>query len=183
MSLEVCERMRGALPGEGFVTGSAQKTFSLAQEFYFNPWDAAFRDNPYPHYQPLLAGPPRLLDWTTPVALVARYADVAAVLSDHQRFSSVQPRSRITEQRIEVFGTVPNLLFSDPPTHTRLRRLVGRVFTARRIQALEGRIKAVTSALLDAAVRRGATIEIIEGLANPLPVIAIAEMLGISSSD
>jgi hypothetical protein len=43
-------------------------------QIYFNPWDPDFRANPYPHYAPLLAGPPRVLDLMEKVALAARYA-------------------------------------------------------------------------------------------------------------
>ena len=54
----------------------------MAEEFYFNPFDPAFRANPYPFYKPLYAGPPRLVDFYGPTLLVARHADVAAVWSD-----------------------------------------------------------------------------------------------------
>ena len=63
-----------------------------AQDFYFNPWDENFRANPYPHYRPLLAGPPRIIDLGFKFALAARYADVRAILTDHATFSSVQPK-------------------------------------------------------------------------------------------
>ena len=63
-----------------------------AENIYFNPWDPAFRANPYPHYKPLLAGPPRILDLFGPTAMVTRYADVTTALRDHAHFSSVRPR-------------------------------------------------------------------------------------------
>jgi cytochrome P450 len=52
-------------------------------EPYFNPWDPEFRANPYPAYAMLLEGPPRLVHFARPVALVARYDDVVAVLRDN----------------------------------------------------------------------------------------------------
>ena len=61
-------------------------------DIYFNPWDEAFRANPYPHYRPLLAGPPRIIDLGFKFVLAARYADVRAILMDHATFSSVQPK-------------------------------------------------------------------------------------------
>ena len=91
---------------------------SEAEQIYFNPWDEAFRANPYPYYRPLMMGPPRLLNVFLPMALVARYADCAAVLRDHERFSSVPPRSPFLEERISVFGDAPRVVFSDPPVHT-----------------------------------------------------------------
>jgi len=99
-------------------------------------------------------------------------------LHDHQRFSSVQPRSPLTEASLDLFGNAANMLGSDPPVHTRLRRLVSRDFTPRRIRELEPRIREITSALLDNAAKRG-QFDLMADLATPLPVMVIAEMLGI----
>ncbi len=153
-----------------------------AQEVYFNPWDESFRANPYPHYRPLLAGPPRVIDGLMPMVLVARYADVMAVLRDHQHFSSVQPRTPLFQRRRDVFGETPTVLFSDPPVHSRLRRLVAPAFTARRIRDLEPRIRAIAGRLLARAEQRG-QFEVMADLANPLPVMVIAEMLGVPAGD
>ncbi|HLK87118.1 MAG TPA: cytochrome P450 [Candidatus Binataceae bacterium] len=151
---------------------------SEAEQIYFNPWDDAFRANPYPYYKPLMSGPPRLLKVFLPMALVARYADCAAVLRDHEHFSSVPPRSPFLEERISVFGDAPRVVFSDPPVHTRLRRLVSRAFTPRRIRELEGKIREFTELLLDRAAHRD-RIDVMADLANPLPVMVIAHMLGV----
>jgi cytochrome P450 len=146
-------------------------------EIYFNPWDTSFRDNPYPHYKRLLDGPPRKLDLFGPTALVARYDDVTAVLRDHQRFSSVQMRP--SEMRDEgPFRGATTMLFSDPPVHTRLRRLVSRDFTPRRIREMEPRVREFAAMLLDAVERKG-ELEVMADLANALPVMVIAEMLGV----
>jgi cytochrome P450 len=153
-----------------------------AQEIYFNPWDESFRANPYPHYRALLAGPPRVIDGLMPMVLVARYADVTAVLRDHQQFSSVQPSTPLFQRRRDVFGDTPTVLFSDPPVHSRLRRLVAPAFTARRLRDLEPRIRAIAGRLLDDAERRG-RFEVMADLANPLPVMVIAEMLGVPPGD
>jgi hypothetical protein len=61
-------------------------------QIYFNPWDPDFCANPYPHYVPLLAGSPRVLDLMEKVALAARYADVVTVLKDSARFSADRAR-------------------------------------------------------------------------------------------
>ena len=151
---------------------------SEAEQIYFNPWDETFRANPYPYYKPLMSGPPRLLKVFLPMALVARYADCAAVLRDHEHFSSVPPRSPFLEERISVFGDAPRVVFSDPPVHTRLRRLVSRAFTPRRIRELEGKIREFAELLLDRTVHRD-RIDVMADLANPLPVMVIAHMLGV----
>ena len=151
---------------------------SEPDQIYFNPWDETFRANPYPHYKPLMSGPPRLLNVFLPMALVARYADCATVLHDHENFSSVPPRSRFLEERISVFGDAPRVLFSDPPIHTRLRRLVSRAFTPRRIRELESNIREFTDLLLDQSAGRS-TFDVMAELANPLPVMVISHMLGV----
>jgi cytochrome P450 len=149
-----------------------------SQDFYFNPWDENFRANPYPHYRPLLAGPPRILDMGYKFALAARYADVRAILMDHATFSSVQPAGMGFDEQMKAFGDVPTMLGSDPPTQTRLRRLVSRDFTPRRIRELEPRIREIAKNLIDAAERKG-EFEVMSDLANPLPVMVISDLLGV----
>src|SRR6202790_4228479 len=126
-----------------------------AENIYFNPWDPAFRANPYPHYRPLLAGPPRILDLFGPIGMVTRYADVTACLLDHADFLSGRPPNpdEIADQG--PFAGARTMLFSDPPMHTRLRRLVSRDFTPRRIRDLEPRIREIAKNLIDAAQQKG----------------------------
>jgi cytochrome P450 len=147
-------------------------------QVYFNPWDEAFRANPYPHYKALYGRPPYLLNLFVPMVLVGRYRDAAAILRDYERFSSVPPMSPFIQERLDIFGTAPRVVFSDPPVHTRLRRLVSRAFTPRRIRDLEPRIRQFTKILLDQVAEKG-TFEVMGDLANPLPVMVIAEILGV----
>ena len=153
-----------------------------AAQVYFNPWDEAYRANPYPHYKPLYGRPPYLLNLFTPMALVGRYQEAARILRDHERFSSVPPMSPFIQERLDVFGAAPRVVFSDPPVHTRLRRLVSRAFTPKRIRDLETRICELTKILLDRVEAKG-TFEVMGDLANPLPVMVIAEMLGVPPDD
>src|SRR6266851_704676 len=147
----------------------------------FDPFYPAFRNDPFPFYRALLGGPPRMVNMISmPIALVARYDDAVAVLRDPERFSS-RPLGLPGVERPAVFEGVSTLLFSDPPVHTRLRRLVSRSFSARRIAGLEGRIREITSSLLDSAPQ--GSFDLMESLAAPLPVMAIAELLGVRSSD
>ncbi len=153
-------------------------TTAAAREIYFNPWDENFRANPYPHYRALLAGPPPILDMGYKFALAARYADVRAVLMDHATFSSVQPEGMGFDEQAKAFGDAPTMLGSDPPTQTRLRRLVSRDFTPRRIRELEPRIREIAKNLIDAAERKG-EFDVMADLANPLPVMVISDLLGV----
>ena len=149
---------------------------STSPQIYFNPWDPEFRANPYPYYAPLLAGPPPVIELVQKIALIARYADVTAVLRD-ARFSA--DRSKTTIAQVEQirdrgpFKGAPTVLTSDPPVHTRLRRLVSRDFTPRRIREIEPRIREITAQLLDAVQRKG-ELDVMADLANPLPVMVIA---------
>ncbi len=151
----------------------------MAGEVYFNIWDPEFRANPYPHYDPLLAGPPPIIDaGPMKFALVARYADVTAGLRDHEHLSSMQPPPPPEQVYEGRFKGARNMLGSDPPQHSRLRRLVSRDFTPRRIRELEPRIREIAKDLLDKVEAKG-QFDLMADIANVLPVTVIAEMLGV----
>jgi len=149
-------------------------------EFYFNPWDEAFKANPYPYYKPLIEGPPRTLNLMLPIALVGKYESAVRILTDHDTFTAVKPDVPWIQQQFEIFRGAPILQNTDPPIHTRLRRVIGRAFNPHSVGALEPRIREITSDLLDRSKARG-EFEVMADLANPLPVMVIAEMLGVPS--
>src|SRR6266446_2744433 len=158
-----------------------EQTQTQADDFYFNPFDPEFRANPYPHYGALLSGAPKTFNLIRSAVLAAKYADCMQVLKDPARFSSVQPKIPELEQLqkdFDPFGGAPTMLFSDPPVHTRLRRLVSRAFTPRRVRDMESRIRELTNELLDKIAHKG-RLDVMTDLANPLPVLVISEMLGI----
>ncbi len=109
---------------------------------------------------------------------VFRYADVQAVLSDPARFSSNLSRAipLFAEERVKA-----NLPMQDPPAHRVLRQLVSQAFTAKRIADLRPRIAEICRELL-ATVPAG-EFDFVEHVAYPLPVIVIAELLGVSPGD
>jgi cytochrome P450 len=149
----------------------------MAEEIVFNPWDPEFRANPYPYYGAMLSGPPHQFAFgTMKFALVARYADVSAGLRDHEHMSSVQPPPP-PEMYQGRFAGSRNMLNSDPPQHSRLRKLVSRDFTPRRIREMEPRIRQIAKELLDQVESKG-EFDVMADLANVLPVKVIADMLG-----
>jgi cytochrome P450 len=148
------------------------------QDFYFNPWDEAFKVNPYPHYKALHSGPPRMINLMAPIALIGKYDDAIRVLTDHDTFTGVKPDIPWINQQFEIFRGAPILQNSDPPVHTRLRRVIGKAFTPRMIASMEPQIQQVTDELFDAASARG-ELEVMADIANALPVIVIAEILGV----
>ena len=150
----------------------------------YNPLSARMARNPYPIYAELRHRDPvhrsRLMDaW-----VLSRHADVDAVLRDFRRFSSDQRKRDPERRRRSSLPAVPDptILFLDPPDHTRLRSLVNKAFTPRAVAALEGRISRMTSTLLDDAADP-AGFDLMAALANPLPVMVIAEMLGVPPED
>ena len=145
----------------------------------FDRFDATFLSDPYPFYKMLYDQPPMVLELELPTALIARYADVVAALRDPHTFSSA-PIQQISQAHI--FGGVPTLILTDPPVHTRLRRLVNQAFAPRRIREMEPRIRQITDALLS-KVERAGSFEAMKDLAEPLPTMVIAEVLGIPAED
>jgi cytochrome P450 len=151
-------------------------------------------DNPYPVYQLLRTVHPVLEvpveGWDGPgVWLLTRYRDVDAVLKDH-RFSArriAAPLIRDNLDRMPAFIRqsaigMQSMLVMDPPDHTRIRKLVNKAFTPRRIAGLRGRIEELVREELDAVAGQH-EFELIAALAEPLPAIVIGELLGVPAED
>jgi cytochrome P450 len=145
--------------------------------------------DPYPLYHRLRSDDP--VRWDAPLGtwVVTRYADVQSALGD-ARLSA----ERITlstewlpEAMRETLGPVfralsRQMLFLDPPDHTRLRGLVNKAFTPRVVQGMRPRIQAIVDDLLD-TVQEAGRMDVIQNFAYPLPAIVIAEMLGVPPED
>src|SRR6201997_2812473 len=148
----------------------------------FNPLSPEFIRNPYPHYDRL-----RQLDPVHITAhgmyLVTRHADVTSVLRD-KRFGKdfVERSTRRYGPKImdePMFRSMSHwMLQQDPPDHTRLRGLVVKAFTARRIEDMRPRIQEVADQTID-AVEGDGHMDLIEDFAFRLPVTIICHMLGI----
>jgi cytochrome P450 len=151
----------------------------------YNPLSSRLHRNPYPKYAELRAKDP--VHWSPLMDswVFSRYAHVDAIMRDHKRFSS-DPRHRSTPRRSSRSSTAaygrPSMLFLDPPDHTRLRALVSKAFTPPTIEALTPRLYSIVEELLD-QVADPTAFDLIEALAYPLPVIVMAELLGIPPKD
>jgi len=156
----------------------------------FNPFAPELRSDPYPIYRELREADPVHWQALMQTWLLTRYDDVLAVLRDQGRFSS--ERSRATNpfvQEMEAFreasgpvGRTPTMLSIDPPAHTRMRNLVNQAFTPRAVEGMRPHIAAISAALLDALPDRR-RLDVVGDLAVPLPVIVIAEMLGVPAGE
>lgn len=156
----------------------------------FNPFTPGTLANPYPMYRALLEQNPISWNEMMEMWIVTRYKDVDFVLTD-PRMSADRTRARnrfaqqLAKQQEENFGPfnrAQTMLSADPPEHTRLRKLVSKAFTPRAVENLKPRIQEIVDHLLDEAEKKG-SMDLVEDLAHPLPVIVIAEMLGCPSED
>ncbi|MFZ0218168.1 MAG: cytochrome P450 [Candidatus Dormiibacterota bacterium] len=123
----------------------------------------------------------------TEIWLVTRYEDARAALADPR----LAKDPRTGKQAMRNAGFIrdrdpadedPDMLFSDPPDHTRLRRLVSKAFTPRRIERLRPRIEELTTGLLDGIAAED-EVDLLSSFAFPLPVTVICELLGVPAED
>ena len=155
-------------------------------EILFNPLDPAFRANPYPAYRRLRETAPM---WRSPIGayVATRHADIVAILRDRRMGQDFEGRirrgldpDRLKSRAVQSLGQT--MLVRDPPDHTRLRGLVARAFTARRMEEMRPRIRQIVHDLIDAVEPRG-EMDVVRDLAHKLPVIVICDMLGIPEED
>lgn len=148
-----------------------------------------FKANPFPLYAHLRESEPvycHVAPYGAHIWYITRYEDVAAVLKDNERFTKIPPYQKRPGSQtggVSVFHMINrNMLFADPPDHTRLRRLVSQAFTPRRIEQLTPRIGQIAKSLVD-NVYTNKKMDFIADFAFPLPVQVIMEMLGIPLAD
>ncbi|MCU1512616.1 MAG: cytochrome [Arthrobacter sp.] len=135
--------------------------------------------DPFPHYRRMRESAPVFHDEQSGSWHVFRYDDVQRVLTEHAVFSSRMGGDDPSETG-QLFAA--SLISTDPPRHRQLRSLVTQAFTPRSVDALAPRISTLAAELLDGIASTG-TADLIEELAYPLPVIVIAELMGIPAED
>lgn len=157
----------------------------------WNPWLPEQRADPYPVYARLRERQPVLRSPLLGAWIVSRYVDVERVLRAPE-FSSERGAAALfrllrwsARDAPELLNFLEHdLLMIDGERHARLRGLVAKAFTPRRIEALRPRVEALADELVDRALaRRGARIEVVADLAMPLPAAVIGEMLGVPARD
>jgi cytochrome P450 len=142
--------------------------------------------NPYPLYQELRSTAPVHWDPYLHAWVVTRYAEVVEVFQHFLAARTPSPEHLAAMGMAELSPIaqvmVRQMLFLDPPDHTRVRTLAARAFTPRRVEVLRGHIREITNQLLDAVEAKG-RMEVIGDLGAPLPAIVTTEMLGVPSRD
>ena len=143
-----------------------------------NPRDPAFYQDPYPVYQQLHERAPLFYWEQFERYCFVRQADVSAILRDRRFGRSLAPVYGTNAPR--PFLEVDNfsLLDLEPPAHTRLRGLVQKAFMARQIERLRPRIEALSHELID-RMQAATQTDLLPAFATPIPVLVIAEMLGV----
>jgi cytochrome P450 len=168
------------------VTGSALQEGAPPLSLY-HLLDPEVLANPYPLYRRLREEDPVHWDPYLHAWVVTRYADVVTVLHHFKAARTPSP------ERLAALGMgeltpiaqlmVRQMLFLDQPEHGRVRRLAAHAFTPRRVAVLREHIRQIADRLVDALAAAGGRVEVMNGLAAPLPAIVTAEMLGVPTAD
>lgn len=156
----------------------------------FDPLSPEQRENPFDVLAMARCEQPVFFASAVDLWVVTRYDDVLAVLKDHETFSSTGALKSSTAPLpdevaavlAEGYREMPYIIEVDPPLHDRIRGLVTKAFTPRRIAALEPVIRRIVDELLDALPPCGET-DVIGAFAWPLPLRALGELLGLPRED
>ncbi|OLE29299.1 MAG: hypothetical protein AUG44_04965 [Actinobacteria bacterium 13_1_20CM_3_71_11] len=156
----------------------------------FNPLDPAFINDPFPFYRALRETAPIHYEDSLGGWVFTRYEEVSQLLRHHgvvrppvtdYLFASVPQADR--EEMSEFERMLGEMLpFTNPPYHTRLRKLVSKAFTPRTVEAMRPRIQQITDELLDGIEAAGGG-ELISQVAYPLPAAVVMEFIGVPAAD
>ena len=159
----------------------------LPTDLELSALDPIFREHPHDRLDRLRTEDPTNLDAALGRLFLTRFEDMQAVLAD--RSLSKDPRKAPdTPLRRALMGDMPpqafepSMLHLDDPDHKRLRGLVSKAFNQRAVDGWRPRIRAIADTLLDALADRG-SFDVIAEFAATLPIMVIAEVLGVSPSD
>lgn len=163
----------------------ADRVSSTAAVPVYNPFDPAFRADPYPFYDVLREHAPAF-DTGYGLVVLTRYGDVAHALRSNDFSRDIEANATPSDDPVTIRRRQrrsrgsKSILNLDPPDHTRLRRLVSKAFTPTATNALRGRIEAQVDGVLDHAAERG-SMELVDELAFPVPFQVISDLLDIPS--
>jgi cytochrome P450 len=148
----------------------------------YSPYDYAIHEDPYPTYHRLREEAPLYRNTDLGFWAISRHADVAGAFRDHERYSSGNGVSLDPSAWGPYAHKTMSFLALDPPTHTRMRTLVSKGFTPRRVRELEESILALTRRHLGPALDKG-EFDAIGDFAGKLPMDVISQMMGVPEAD
>jgi cytochrome P450 len=156
-------------------------------EHHLNLNDPSFIQNPYPTLEDLRERQPVFRDPVWKKVFFTRHQDISALLKDRRLGRSIEhvlsrdelgwPPANPRQKPFDDFQAL-HMLDREPPDHTRLRSLVQRAFTQSRVENLRSRIAGIVDGMVDRFEHRG-SFDVHAELAEPLPVLVIAELLGV----
>ncbi|MET9215106.1 MULTISPECIES: cytochrome P450 [unclassified Nocardia] len=155
---------------------------AAVEPFTFDPYDYAFHDDPYPTYERLRTQNPLYHNADLDFWALSRHADVIAGFRDHVRLSSANGVSLDPAAWGPHAHKTMSFLAMDDPRHMRMRKLVFKGFTPRRVAEMDSRIHELTLEHLEPALAKG-TFDWIEDFAGKLPMDVISELLGVPVAD
>jgi len=165
------------------VTGGGGRTGTdPGTAVHYSPYDYAVHEDPYPVYARLRAEAPLYRNDEFDFWALSRHAEVLGAFRDPGHFSnrfgvSLDPAAYGPQAHKAM-----SFLAMDPPTHTRMRSLVSKAFTPRRVAELEPAIRALAVRYLDAALSMG-SFDMVGDVAGKLPMDVISEMIGVPGPD
>lgn len=154
-----------------------------------NPLTPEFLQDPYPTYRQLREEAPIFWSDKSKYWLITRYEDVHSILKDMsyekqlQRWKQVNPMVKMIPEVSKLMGTRAKwMLNMNPPDHTRLRGLVNRAFTPKMVNEMRPHIQEIADYIID-RLQDKEEFDLVADFAFPLPVVVIAEMLGVPRED
>ncbi|EHI11873.1 cytochrome P450 [Mycolicibacterium thermoresistibile] len=156
-------------------------TVSAPNDVHYDPYDVELNADPYPMFKRIREEAPLYYNPTHDFYALSRFDDVNSAILDHETFSSARGAVlEIIKSGMEIPpGT---LIFEDPPIHNIHRKLLSRMFTPRKIAALEPRIREFTARCLDPLVGTG-RFDFVQDLGEQMPMRVIGMLLGIPEED
>jgi cytochrome P450 len=151
-----------------------------APDLYWDPFDTAIDTDPYECWRRLRDEAPVYRNDRYDFYALSRFVDVEAASRDARSFSSAH--GTVLELMSPTPGLSGMLIFMDPPDHTRMRSLVSRAFTPRRVTRLEDRIRELCNRFLDAALEQP-SFDFVQDFAARLPAMVIASLFGVPEPD
>lgn len=151
----------------------------------YQPFAAAFQDDPYPAYRQLREHDPVHHHANPEFWALSRFEDIWAAVRDDGSYSSAQGLTFHPDE-IGALGLAPTIVMMDPPRHTQLRALIGKGFTPKRTAELEPLVRSFVRSRIAAmrrAVADGVEVDLHRDFSSPIPTYVLAHLLGIAESD
>ncbi|WP_374404198.1 cytochrome P450 [Frankia sp. Cj3] len=166
------------LAGTGRTATTAVEDITGVQHAVIDAFTPGWRHDPYRSYDILRAAGPFVPGPLGP-SLVPGYAECDAILQNPAWSHAEESELLHPDSDVELPGS---FLWMEPPDHTRLRGLVSKAFTPRRIEGMRGHAEQVVASLLERALADG-EVDLVEALAYPLPLTMVCELLGVPASE